>query len=344
MSDKKDYYELLGLSKTASKDDIKKSYRKLASKYHPDKLSGKSDEEVKESEQMFKQVKEAYEVLSNADKRKQYDMFGHNMNQQQGFQSGNPFEDMFSNFMGGFRQNRQQIITGSDIQVNIDITMEESYYGCNKEIKYNKLSECHHCSGTGAKSKDDLKDCKNCNGQGFTMRQHNHNFVSREQCFACNGKKKVPSVNCHHCKGNGNLSETITKTVAIPKGMISAAMQEHGQGNSESGSNTPGSLIININVVQEKSIYRRNNDLIIDTFVDYKTLCLGGDFEFKIFKETFKLNIKQNTQSNTVLRLRGKGFDFEHNGYPKGDILCNIFCDIPKQLTKEEKDLIFQLK
>ena len=340
MSNKKDYYELLGLTKSSNKDDIKKSYRKLASKYHPDKLSDKTDSEIKDSEQMFKQIKEAYETLSDDNKRKQYDMFGHNDNQKY-HSGGNPFDDIMNGFMGG--QQRHQVINGTDIHINVTITLEESYYGCQKDVKYDKLISCHHCSGSGAKTKDDIKTCSNCNGHGVVNRQIHPGFVTREHCSVCHGKGKIPSIKCNYCHGKGNLKESIKKTVSIPKGMISTGMQEYGQGNSETGSNVAGSLIINVTVLPEKTFQRVNNDLIASILVDYKTMCLGGDVNIMVFKESFKLNIKQNTQSNTVFRLRGKGFEFTHNGHPIGDILCTIVCDIPKKLSNEQILLIKQL-
>ncbi len=345
---KEDYYETLGLQKDASKDEIKKAYKKLAKKYHPD-VNKEAD-----SEEKFKKVLEAYKVLSNPEKKSQYDQFGHNFEgfQGGGFQGFN-FEDMFDSFedfgfgdiFGGF--GRRGPKKGQDIILKLPISFEEAAFGTEKTISFEKVNECKKCSGKGYEKESDAQTCSKCQGNG-TIIQIRRTLLgaiqTRTPCNECKGTgKKIKNI-CKDCKGNGRKKEIIQKTIDIPAGINSGQhLRIKGMGNAGEHNAQSGDLLILV-YVNPHSIFKRDgSDIYMELPIGFAQAALGGKIKVPTLKGEATLDIPTGTQTHTVFRLKGKGIQ-KLSGLGKGDEFIRVIVKTPKKLSRKQKELLQKLK
>lgn len=359
---KRDYYEVLGVTKGASAEEIKKAYRKMALKYHPDKNPGD-----KQAEENFKEAAEAYDVLSNPDKKARYDQFGHaGMNAGgggAGFSGGGfSMEDIFSQFgdifgghfsgfggFGGFSGSRggRRVNKGSDIRIRVKLDLKEIAKGTEKKIKINKQVSCHECSGKGAKSEADIKTCTTCNGSGQVTRVQQSIFGAMQTasvCPTCGGEGKIIVKPCSKCGGDGLVKESEEISFKIPAG-VAQGMQLNiqGKGNAARRGGVNGDLLVVIEEDEHQEFQRDGNDLIYTLFVSITDAILGGDAEIPHFDSKLRIKIEPGTQSGKILRLRSKGLP-DVNGYGSGDLLVYIQIWTPKKLDKNERELLEKLK
>ena len=361
MAEKRDYYEVLGVEKNANADEIKKAYRKAAIKYHPDKNPGD-----KEAEEKFKEAAEAYDVLSNPDKRARYDQFGHaGMNGQAGggfggFSGGGfSMEDIFSQFgdifgghfggFGGFAgggRGAQRVNRGSDIRVKVRLTLSEIANGTTKKLKINKTVACDKCGGSGAKDSNSYSTCSTCNGSGYVTRVEN-SFFGRIQtqgvCPTCGGEGKVITAQCDKCHGEGTLRGDEVVEIKIPAGVGEGmALTVSGKGNAARHGGVNGDLLVVIEEEHDPQLVRDGNDLIHNLSIPVTTAILGGTVEVPTIDGKAKIKIAPGTHAGKVLRLRDKGLP-EVNGYGRGDILVVVDITIPSRLTADEKAMVEKL-
>lgn len=337
--ERKDYYEILGVSKDASEDEIKKAYRKLAIKYHPDKLANASEKERQEGENKFKEISEAYEVLSNSDKRYQYDN-GNNLDLDEIFSRfhANPFETFFNN------ENREKINKGSNIRINLEITIEDAYNGIEKTIKYARYEPCSSCNGTGSKDGKETK-CPHCNGSGMiseTIQMGPGSFsFSQRPCPNCNGSGHIITNPCTNCKGKGVIQNKTTQTIKIPKGISDGmAFAIRGIGNAPiGGKGVNGDLIVNITVKKNDYFERPDElNLIHRDEVPFNECLLGFTKEYKaIDGSTVTVKAPELTPHGKVFIFKGKGMPHPQNPYIVGDYAVVINYKLPDKLTDEQK-------
>lgn len=350
---KKDFYEVLGLQKGASDDEIKKAFRKLAIKYHPDKNQGN-----KEAEEKFKEINEAYQVLSDPQKKAQYDQFGtadFNGAGAGGFggydASGFDFSDLgdiFGSFFGGGfsqgggrRPNAPQ--RGNDMEYSINLTFEEAVFGVDKEISITRSENCETCHGTGAKPGTSPKTCDKCHGSGRIRVQRNTplgSFVSESTCDKCGGKGTIVSDPCHDCHGAGVQRKKRKITVKIPAGVDTGnviPLRGHGEHGKNGG--PAGDLYINIRVASHKIFKRENFDIFIDTHVSFADAALGVETRVPTIDGDVKYTVPAGTQPGTRFRLRGKGVP-RVNGSGRGDQYVRVIVDIPKTLNEKQKEAL----
>ncbi|MFA6878387.1 MAG: molecular chaperone DnaJ [Fusobacterium sp.] len=353
--EKKDYYDLLGIDKTASDSEIKKAYRKLAMKYHPDKFSNASEKEKKEAENKFKEINEAYQVLSDSDKKSKYDRFGHAAFENGGgnpggfgggFGSGFSGEDIFSSFFGGGfggSQGQRGPEPGNDLRVDVIITLEEVAKGGEKEIKYTRMGKCSKCHGSGAEPGSKMKKCPKCNGTGRIekiQRTMLGNFKSVVECDECHGKGKIPETKCSKCRGTGVEREQVKKKIKIPIGIHDGQrlrMSGMGDASSEGGEN--GDLYIFFHVKEHNFFVRDEEDIICEVPITFIKATLGGEVVIPTLTGKKTIKIAKGTQNGKVLRLRGEGI---HNprAYAPGDLLVKILIEIPTNLNVEQEKLL----
>lgn len=356
--EKRDYYEVLGISKSASDAEIKKAYRKMALKYHPDK----NPDDV-ESETKFKEAAEAYEVLSNQEKRSKYDRFGHaGLGGGAGFGGGGmSMDDIFSNFgdifgdffegfgFGGGRTggSRRRTTRGSNLRVRVKLTLDEIVNGVEKKIKIKKYISCTDCNSTGAKDGSSFSTCGTCNGSGQVTRVTN-TFLGQMQststCPDCGGEGQKITNKCTTCYGNGIVKGEEVVSLKIPAG-VNEGMQlsMSGKGNAAARGGIPGDLIINIEEVPHSELTRDGNNLLYDLYISIPEAALGTNVEIPTVNSKAKVKIEPGTQGGKVLRLKGKGVPVV-NSYSKGDLLVNINVWTPKNLSKEEKNIMEKLE
>ena len=352
---KRDYYEVLGVEKNASANDIKKAYRKLAIQYHPDK-----NPDDKNAEEKFKEAAEAYSVLSDPDKRARYDLFGH---EGLGGAAGGGFNgagmdmnDIFSMFgdifggrggfggFGGFGGGSAgpQKFRGSDQRVKVRLNLQEIANGVTKKFKLKKYVKCSHCGGTGAEG-NATETCPDCHGTGRVVRTQQSFFGmmrSEVACPRCNGEGKIIKNKCPHCNGDGVVMGEEVVEVQIPAGVVEGMqLSMRGKGNAGKRNGINGDLLILIEEEKHPTLVRDENDLIYSLLLDIPTAALGGFAEIPTIDGKAKVTIDPGTQPGKVLRLRGKGLP-TLNGYGKGDIVVNISVYIPETLSKEEKKTI----
>ena len=363
MASKRDYYEVLGVQKGATAEEIKKAYRKLAVKYHPDKNPGN-----KEAEEKFKEAAEAYSVLSDADKKARYDQFGHagvegagpdfsggfgNLNDILNDLFGGAFGGGFGGFGGfgggfGGGQRQQRVHRGRDIRVRVKLTLEEIAKGVEKEISIEKSVPCPECGGRGAKNSSDIKTCPACNGTGQVQRVVNSflgQTVTYSTCQQCGGEGKIISNPCRSCGGSGLVRQRETIKVKIPAG-VEAGMQLtiQGEGHAAKNNGINGDLLVVIEEQEHKDLKREGNNLFYTKVVSLPDAILGAEVEVPCLDGPYKIKVEPGTQSGTVVRLRGKGLPTV-NGYSGvGDMYVKIAVWIPKKLTKEEKEIMESLR
>ncbi len=352
---KRDYYEVLGVDKSASADEIKKAYRKMAIKYHPDKNPGDT-----EAEEKFKEAAEAYDVLSNPEKKQRYDQFGHaGMGGAAGggFNAGGfSMEDIFSQFgdvfgghfgggfggFGGFGGGSRgpRVQRGSDIRIRVKLSLKEVMHGVEKKVRINKMVLCNECGGKGAKSEADIKTCDTCKGSGVVSKVVQTMFghmQSQGVCPTCNGEGKVITKPCSKCSGSGLVKDSEEITFKIPAG-VAQGMQltVQGKGNAAKSGGINGDLLVVIEEEPNKELQRDGNDLIYSLFVSVPDAILGTTAEVPSVDGKLRIKIEPGTQSGKILRLRGKGIP-DINGYGSGDLLVYVQVWIPKSVSSEEK-------
>lgn len=353
---KRDYYEVLGVDRNASANDIKKAYRKLAIQYHPDKNPGD-----KEAEEKFKEAAEAYSVLSDADKKARYDQFGFEGVSGAGgggfSGAGMDMNDIFSmfgdifggrgGFGGGFGGGSGPAkFRGSDQRVKVRLTLQEIANGVTKKFKLKKYVTCTHCNGSGAEG-GAVETCPDCKGTGRVIRTQQSFFGmmrSEVACPRCNGQGKIVKNKCPHCKGEGITTGEEIVEVNIPAGVYEGMqLSMRGKGNAGKFNGVPGDLLILIEEEAHPTLIRDENDLVYSLLLDIPTAALGGFAEIPTIDGKAKVTIEAGTQPGKVLRLRGKGLP-ALNGYSKGDIVVNISVYIPEVLSKEEKKTIEEFR
>ncbi len=345
---KRDYYEVLGIAKDASDQDITKAYRKLAMKHHPDR---NTDGDAKVSEEKFKEAKEAYEVLSDASKRAAYDRFGHaGLGQGAGgFGGGGPegfggfadaFGDIFSDiFGGGARGGRNAVYRGADLRYSMEITLEQAAEGFATEIRVPSWDSCETCGGSGAKPGTSAKTCGTCAGSG-NVRMSQGFFSIQQTCPTCRGSGKVIPDPCTTCSGAGRVKKNKTLEVAIPQG-IDEGQRIRLSGKGEPGMNggPPGDLYVEIHIKQHDVFQRDGDDLHCEIPVGFTTAALGGDVDVPTLNGKASLSIADGTQSGKTFRLRGKGIKGVRSSYP-GDLYCHVTVETPVRLTEKQKKLL----
>ncbi|WP_302984410.1 molecular chaperone DnaJ [uncultured Muribaculum sp.] len=365
MDNKRDYYEVLGVAKTATKDELKKAYRKLALKYHPDKNPGD-----KVAEEKFKEAAEAYDVLSDDNKRAKYDQWGPSMGPSGfggagggGFHAGGmSMEDIFSHFgdifgggsyggFGGFgsaaggRRRRQQ--KGTDLRIKVKLTLKEISEGVSKKLKLPRYVQCQHCNGTGAKDGTAFNTCPTCHGSGVISQVQQTILGPMEStatCPTCHGEGKTISEKCTFCNGEGIVRQEEVVEFTIPAGVQDGmTLSLKGKGNAARHGGINGDLLIVIEEIPDPELIRDGNDIIYNLMLDIPTATLGGSVDIPTITGKARVKIPAGTQPGKVLRLRGKGLP-NTEGYGNGDELVNIMVYIPEQLNETERKAIEQLR
>ena len=373
---KRDYYEVLGVAKTASEQEIKAAYKKMAIKYHPDRQAGKSDAEKKEAEARFKEAAEAYDVLHDPQKRQRYDQFGfagvggaagggyQNMSMDDIFsQFGDIFSDLFGGgasfggFSGGFgfggggsRGGRKPQHRGGDLRLKVRLTLKECATGVTKKFKVRKKVTCTHCHGSGAENgSGDMQMCSTCHGSGYVIRSQRSilgMMQTQSVCPDCQGEGSIIKNKCHLCGGTGVTTGDEVVEVKIPAGVADGmVLNVPGKGDAAVHSGVPGDIRVFIEVEQDKDFVRQDSDLIYNLLIDVPTAILGGSVEVPTLDGKVKLKIDPGTQPGKVLRLRGKGLPaVQGYGYGNGDIIVNVAVYIPETLSREEREAVERLR
>jgi molecular chaperone DnaJ len=354
MATKRDFYEVLGVAKNADDDAIKKAYRKLAMKYHPDRNQGE-DADAKKAEEKFKEVKEAYEMLSDPQKRAAYDQYGHagvdpNMGGgrgAEGFGGGfaDAFGDVFNDIFGGQRRGGgggQRVYRGADLSYSLEITLEEAARGTDTQIRIPTWESCGTCNGTGAKPGTSAKTCGHCNGSG-TVHLRQGFFSIQQTCPHCHGSGKIIPEPCGTCHGAGKLKKQKTLEVKIPAG-INEGMRIRSAGNGEPGVNggPAGDLYIEIHLKQHEIFERDSDDLHCTVPVLLTTAALGGTIEVPTLGGKAEIDLPEGTQHGKTFRLKGKGIKGLRSSYP-GDLYCHVSVETPVKITEHQRKLLKEL-
>ncbi|MDD2489451.1 MAG: molecular chaperone DnaJ [Bacteroidales bacterium] len=361
MATKRDFYEILGVSKTATEDELKKAYRKLALKYHPDRNPNDKDAEEK-----FKEAAEAYEVLTNKDKRAKYDQFGHAGVDGQGFSGqgqGMNMDDIFSMFgdifggrggFGGFSgfgsersRGGRRVNKGSSLRIKVKLSLEDIEKGVEKKIKVNKYVLCKECHGSGAKAGSETITCTHCNGSGYitqVQRTILGNMQTQSVCPSCSGEGKIIKDKCPSCHGDGIVKSEELITINIPAGVADGMqISFSGLGNAGARNGINGDLIVSIEELPHEHFERDGNNICHQTYITVSEAILGTTIEVPTLGGQAKFKIEQGMTSGKVYRLRGKGLP-DVNGYGKGDLLVRVDVWIPKSYSKEEKKMLETLQ
>ena len=355
MASKRDYYEILGVGRNASADEIKKAYRQMAIKYHPDKNPGDSKAEDK-----FKEAAEAYEVLSSPEKKTRYDQYGHQgMGGNGGGHGGMNMDDIFSQFgdvfggggfegfFGGGRGGRSGQRQGSNLRIKLRLTLEEAALGVEKKIKVKRNVSCKTCNGSGAKSSSAMQTCSNCNGSGQVRRVTNTilgQMMSTSTCPVCSGEGKIVKEKCGSCHGEGVAAEEEVITIKVPAGVADGMqLSMSGKGNMPPRGGVPGDLIILIEEEEHAFLKREGANVVFDLYINFVDATLGTSVEVPTIDGKVKIKIDAGTQSGKILRLKDKGIK-DLNSYQKGDQLIYVNVWTPKQLSSQEKEMLEKLR
>jgi molecular chaperone DnaJ len=349
---KRDYYETLGVNRDAAEDEIKKAYRKLAMKYHPDR-----NPDSKDAEEKFKEAKEAYEVLSDQQKRAAYDAYGHAGVDPsaaagagagaQGFGSfadafGDIFGEIFGGAAGGGRQ-RSNVYRGADLRYNLEVSLEEAARGTETRIRIPTMDECETCHGSGAKPGTQPKTCPTCNGQGQVRMQQGF-FSIQQTCPKCHGSGKVVETPCATCSGVGRIKRQKTLSVKIPAGVDEGdRIRLAGEGEAGVNGGPSGDLYVVIHLREHAVFQRDHNDLHCEMPISFTTAALGGEIEIPTLDGVAKIKIPAETQSGKVFRLRGKGIKGVRSNV-HGDLMCHVVVETPVSLTARQKELLEELE
>ena len=344
---KRDYYDILGVARNASDEEIKKAYRKLAMKYHPDR-----NPHVKEAEEKFKEAKEAYEVLSDGDKRAAYDQFGHEgVNPQGGpgfggfgggaggFDFSDIFEGIFGGGMGGGGRGHSNVYRGADLRYNLEITLEEAARGTETKIRIPTLEECETCQGSGARPGTQPQTCPTCQGHGQVRMQQGF-FSIQQTCPRCHGSGKIIAESCGTCHGQGRVKKHKTLSVKIPAGVDEGdRIRLAGEGEAGVNGGPPGDLYVQIHLKVHALFKRDGDDLHCEMPVSFATAALGGEVEIPTLDGHARLKVAPETQSGQVLRLKGKGIKGVRSSNP-GDLYCHVVVETPVKLSSRQKELL----
>lgn len=345
---KRDFYEVLGLSKTADEKEIKRAYKRLAMKYHPDRNQGDKESEVK-----FKEIKEAYEILSDAQKRAAYDQYGHAAFEQGGFGGqggggfgggadfGDIFGDVFGDIFGGGRR-QQRAARGSDLQYNMDLTLEEAVRGVTKEIRIPTLETCDKCHGSGAKEGTSAETCSTCHGAGQVHLRQGF-FTVQQACPTCHGRGKVIKEPCSKCHGDGRVERAKTLSVKIPAGVDTGdRIRLSGEGEAGENGAPAGDLYVQVHVRQHHIFERDGNNLYCEVPINFAIAALGGEIEVPTLDGRVNLKIPAETQTGKMFRMKGKGVKSVRSS-SIGDLMCRVVVETPVKLNEKQKELMQQL-
>lgn len=343
---KRDYYEVLGVERSADEREIKKAYKRLAMKFHPDR-----NPDNPEAEEKFKEVKEAYEILTDAQKRAAYDKFGHagvdpNQAGPGGFGGGADFGDVFGDIFGdifGGGRRTQRAARGADLRYNMELTLEEAVRGVTKEIKVPTLVECDECHGSGAKSGTSAQTCPTCHGSGQVQMRQGF-FAVTQACPHCHGKGKIITDPCRKCHGDGRIQKTKTLSVKIPAGVDTGdRIRLSGEGEAGEFGAPAGDLYVQVHVKEHPIFVREGNNLYCEIPISFTTAALGGEVAVPTLDGKVMLKIPSETQTGRMFRLRGKGVRSLRSG-AEGDLLCKAVVETPVKLSEEQKELLRQLE
>ncbi|MCT8517502.1 molecular chaperone DnaJ [Glaesserella parasuis] len=347
---KKDYYEVLGLQKGASEQEIKRAYKRLAAKHHPDKNQGS-----KEAEEKFKEIKEAYEVLGDNEKRAMYDQYGHQAFEHGGGAGGfggfggggfGGFEDIFSEmFGGGFGggARRQRVVRGDDLRYDLEITLEEAVRGVKKDIRIRTLVQCDTCHGSGAEAGSKVETCPHCHGSGRVRRQQGF-FMTETVCPSCHGTGRKIEKPCKSCHGDGRVEKTKNLSVTIPAGVDTGnQLRLSGEGAAGENGAPAGDLYVVIHVKDHDIFVRDGSNLYCEVPISFTMAALGGEIEVPTLDGRVKLKIPAETQTGKLFRVRGKGVTSARGGYA-GDLICKVIIETPVSLNEEQKELLRKLE
>ncbi len=341
---KRDFYEVLGVAKNASESELKKAYRRLAMKHHPDRNPGNQ-----EAEQQFKEAKEAYEILTDPQKRAAYDQFGHAGVDPAagagagGFGAGGSFSDIFGDVFGDIFGGRggAQAYRGSDLRYNLDLSLEEAVFGTSVKIRVPTLVQCSTCNGNGAKPGTSPQTCPTCGGHG-QVRMQQGLFSIQQTCPRCRGRGSVIAEPCGTCRGAGKVEETKTLSVKVPPGVDTGdRIRLSGEGEAGDANGPAGDLYVQIRVKPHPIFTREDNHLFCEVPISFVTAALGGEREVPALDGKVTLKIPPETQSGKVFRLRGKGVKPVRGG-TAGDLLCKVTVETPVNLTREQKEILEQ--
>jgi len=346
---KEDYYKILGIARTASEVEIKKSYRRLAMKYHPDRNKDNSAE----AEIKFKEIKEAYEVLSDPKKRSAYDQFGHagvdnSFGGAGGFSGAESFSDIFGDvfgdiFGGGGRQRSGGAQRGADLRYNLELTLEEAVHGTEATVKVPVMVKCDECGGSGAKKGSAPVTCTTCHGHGQVRMQQGF-FSIQQTCPTCHGSGQKIKDPCRKCHGQGRVQETKTLSVKVPAGVDTGdRIRLAGEGEAGVMGGPAGDLYVQVHVKEHPIFTRDGADLYCEVPINFRTACLGGELEVPTLDGKVKLKIPAETQTGKLFRLRGKGVKPVRGG-PAGDLICRVVIETPVKLNKEQRELLEKLR
>lgn len=345
MSTKRDYYEILGISKSATEKEIKKAYKRLAMKYHPDRTAGD-----KELEEKFKEIQEAHEVLTDSQKRAAYDQYGHagvDPNRGGGAGAadfGDIFGDVFGDIFGGGRGGggRRRARQGADLRYNLEMTLEDAVRGKTVEIRVPTLVECDSCDGSGAKKGTSPTTCPTCHGNGQVQMRQGF-FAVQQTCPTCSGKGKIISDPCRKCHGQGRVEETKTLSVKVPAGVDTGdRIRLTGEGEAGEAGAPPGDLYVQVNVRDHDIFVRDENNLYCEVPLSFTMAALGGELEVPTLDGQVKLKVPAETQTGKMFRLRGKGVKSVRSG-AVGDLMCKVVVETPVNLSSKQKELLKEL-